>query len=124
VSSKLAHFPREIGHKSQGGIFCLGCCCIIFWDRPYCIGRTAANFGTEIEAREDMFFEAVLEEISEGGHSFRKKVRQPIVGTNFEVLFSANLYYFQQGSFVVRQFFAISCLSWLENVLWLLINIS
>jgi hypothetical protein len=79
VSSKLAHFPRELGHKSQGGIFCFEVllCYFLGTDRTVWIhigrtiqihtGHTSANLGTKIEAGIGTIFEAVLGEFVEGG---------------------------------------------------------
>jgi hypothetical protein len=94
-----------------------------------CTGRTTTNFGMKIEAREGMFFEEVLVEFSEGGRSYRRQgvaacFGHILRGSNFsKSLQLYELWHKFQGSFVVGQFCAVSCLSWLENVLWLLVNI-
>jgi hypothetical protein len=79
VRSELAHFPRELGHKSQGGIFCFEVLLCYFprtgrtvWihtGRTIRIhtGRTSANLDTKIKAGIGIVFEAVLGEFVEGG---------------------------------------------------------
>jgi hypothetical protein len=76
VSNKLAHFPRELGRKSQGGIFCFECCFLfVGTGRTIRIrtGHTTTNFGMKIEEREGMVFEARFVEFSEGGQSYRRQ---------------------------------------------------
>jgi len=92
--------------------------------------RTATNFGTEIEAREGILFEATFAEFFEGGRPYRRKSTSACFGHIFRgAIFSKSVQLYElwhgfQGSFVVGQFCAVSCLSWLEIVLQLLINLS
>jgi hypothetical protein len=86
-------------------------------------GRTTTNFGTKIEAREGMVFEAAFAEFSEGGRPYRRQGTTACFGHIFRgAIFSKSvqlygLWHGFQGSFVVGQFCAVSCLSWLEIVL-------
>jgi hypothetical protein len=93
-AARRAHFPRELGHKSQGGIFVLSV--VVFL-----LGQVVLYGSVQVvqqqtlaqKSRQEVaHFRGSFSEFSEGGRSYRKKVQQPVVGTFFEVPISANPY--------------------------------
>jgi hypothetical protein len=73
--------------------FCFGVLLCFCWYIPYCTDPYRSklghgNRGSLLHVFQGSFFS----EFSEGGRPYRKRIQQPILGTFYEVLFSANPY--------------------------------